>query len=140
MVTLRIGLYGLRGNSPTNTNKICPSFISISEGFFIYLRMKLRYVCDNKRHLICVPYSIENLHIMAEELGLKRCWFHKNHYDLPVKRREELEKKCQKVSSKEIVEIIRSPEYAETILSQEVKGGVAPPDYFWQTQIEYHGK
>ena len=74
--------------------------------------MKLKYVCDNSRHLICVPYSKDNLHIMAEQLDLKRCWFHKNHYDIPVRRRKEIESKCHKVSSKEIVEIIRSPEYA----------------------------
>lgn len=101
--------------------------------------MKLIYVCDNARHLICVPYSKENLHKMAEKLGLKKCWFHKNHYDIPIKRITEIKKKCQIVSSKEIVEIIRSPEYATTILSSEIKGGAAPPDYFLQTQIQYHG-
>lgn len=102
--------------------------------------MKLKYVCDTKRHLICVPYTIENLHIMAEQLNLKKCWFHKNHYDIPVKRKEEIEKLCQVISSKEIVEIIRSPEYALTLLSEEVKGSAAPADYFLQTQIEYNGK
>lgn len=53
---------------------------------------------------------------MADELKLNRCWFHKNHYDLPVGRIEEIEKKCVIVSQKEIVEIIRSPEYAELII------------------------
>lgn len=103
--------------------------------------VKLKYVCDDSRHLICVPYSKENLHIMAEQLGIKRCWFHKNHYDLPKneKRRKEIEDQCQKVTSREIVEIIRSPEYAETILSDEVKGGAVRKDYFLQSQFEYHG-
>ena len=27
----------------------------------------MKYLCDNARHLICEPYSIENLHKMAEE-------------------------------------------------------------------------
>lgn len=102
--------------------------------------MKLRYVCDNKRHLICVPYTIENLHVMAKQLGIKKCWFHKNHYDIPVRRIEEIKKQCQVVSSKEIVEIIRSPQYAPTLLSEEAKGSAAPPDHFLQTQIDYHGK
>lgn len=77
----------------------------------------MKYVCDDKRHLICVPYSIENLHKMAEELGIKRCWFHKNHYDIPKKRIEEIEKKCTIVSPQNIVEIIKSPQYAEVIIS-----------------------
>lgn len=39
------------------------------------------------RHLVCVPYSVENLHAMADALGIKRCWFHADasypHYDIP---------------------------------------------------------
>lgn len=101
--------------------------------------MTLRYVCDNKRHLICVPYSIENLHIMAEQLNIKNCWFHKNHYDIPVRRIEEIKKLCQVVSSKEIVEIIRSPEYADAILSEEIRGEATAKDYFLQTQLQYNG-
>jgi hypothetical protein len=41
---------------------------------------------DNKRHIICTPYTVENIHRMAELLGLKRCWFHAKpypHYDMP---------------------------------------------------------
>jgi FMN phosphatase YigB (HAD superfamily) len=69
--------------------------------------MKLTYYTDGKRHLICKPYSIENLHLMAEELGIKRCWFHKNHYDIPKRRIEEIESKCIKVSSRELLGIMR---------------------------------
>lgn len=36
----------------------------------------MEYLCDTERHLICVPYSVENLHIMAEDLDIKKCWFH----------------------------------------------------------------
>jgi len=49
---------------------------------------------DNKRHMICHPYSIENLHKMAEKFGIKRGWFHSkgkySHYDIPKKRIDEI--------------------------------------------------
>ena len=67
----------------------------------------MRYLTDGKRHLICVPYSIENLHRMAEELGINRCWFHKDHYDIPKNRIVEITSKCEVVSSKDIVRIAR---------------------------------
>jgi hypothetical protein len=67
--------------------------------------------CDGSRHLICRPYSVENLHRMARELGLRRCWFHANdihpHYDIPLSRREEIEGRVRKVSSKELLRIIK---------------------------------
>lgn len=67
----------------------------------------MKYLTDKKRHLICVPYSIENLHKMAEDLNIKRHWFHKSHYDIPKRRIEEIEAKCEIVSPKEIVKIIK---------------------------------
>jgi len=67
--------------------------------------MKLEYYCDDKRHLVCLPYSIENLHIMALDLGIKRCWFHKDHYDIPKKRIEEIKSKCTVVLQTTIVNI-----------------------------------
>lgn len=66
----------------------------------------VEYFTDRKRHLVCKPYSIENLHAMAKDLGIHRCWFHKDHYDIPKKRIKEIESKCTIVSSKEIVRII----------------------------------
>ncbi len=66
----------------------------------------MKYYCDNKRHLVCKPYSIENLHKMAESLSIKRCWFHKNHYDIPKRRIDEITDKCILISSKEILNII----------------------------------
>jgi hypothetical protein len=66
----------------------------------------MEYYCDNKRHLVCKPYSIENLHIMAESLSIKRCWFHKNHYDIPKRRIVEITDKCILISPKEILSII----------------------------------
>jgi hypothetical protein len=68
---------------------------------------QLEYITDGKRHLVCLPYSIENLHLMANELGIKRCWFHSDHYDIPKRRIKEIEEKCRKVSSKESVLIIK---------------------------------
>lgn len=69
------------------------------------------YYCDENRHLICVPYSIENLHKMADDLKIKRCWFHnkrgKYHYDIPKKRVYEISNKCVIVSTKEILSIIK---------------------------------
>jgi hypothetical protein len=69
--------------------------------------MKYLPVYDKKRHLVCVPYSIPNLHRMAEELNIPRHFFHKNHYDIPKRRLDEIMSVCYKVSSKEIVRIIR---------------------------------
>ena len=65
------------------------------------------YVTDGKRHLVCIPYSTENLHAMAADLNIGRHWFHKNHYDIPKKRMDEVTSKCTLVSSKDIVKIIR---------------------------------
>jgi hypothetical protein len=48
---------------------------------------------------------------MAEELNIKRCWFHKNHYDIPKKRIAEINKLCELVSAKEIVNIINGGIY-----------------------------
>ena len=67
----------------------------------------MTYYCDNHRHLVCKPYSIENLHIMAKELNINRCWFHKTHYDIPKKRIKEIKEKCILITSKEIVKIIK---------------------------------
>jgi len=67
----------------------------------------MKYYCDKSRHLICLPYSIENLHLMALDLNIKRHWFHKTHYDIPKQRIEEITAKCTVISSKEIVRMIR---------------------------------
>ena len=69
----------------------------------------MTYYCDDQRHLVCVPYSVENLHAMAEDLGLKRCWFHSHprhpHYDVPVRRVAEITAKCTLVSAREVLDI-----------------------------------
>lgn len=68
------------------------------------------YFCDVKRHLICAPYSIENLHKMAEALNIKRHWYHGGklpHYDIPKRRIEEIVSQCSVIESREIVNIIK---------------------------------
>lgn len=66
----------------------------------------MKYYTDGKRHLVCVPYSIENLHKMADDLSIKRCWFHRDHYDIPKRRISEIESKCEIISPRDIVRII----------------------------------
>lgn len=68
---------------------------------------KLLYLCDKARHLICVPYGVENLHRMANELGIHRCWFHAGakyaHYDIPKRLIAEITAKCIVVNVRQIV-------------------------------------
>ena len=68
------------------------------------------YLCDRMRHLICVPYSVDNLHRMAEHLNIKRCWFDRDHYDIPKCRIEEIQAKCEIVLPKVIAQIVRGDE------------------------------
>lgn len=74
----------------------------------IRVNKPLDYYFDKHRHLVCIPYSIENLHTMAEDLGIKRCWFHKNHYDIPKEQMRYIHDKCQLVNSRTIVKIINN--------------------------------
>lgn len=71
----------------------------------------MQYFCDKERHLVCVPYTVENLHEMAQKLGIKRCWFHKGsypHYDIPKRRMKEIFAKCNLTSARQILEIVKS--------------------------------
>lgn len=73
------------------------------------MKLSLIPVTDGKRHLICLPYSVDNLHKMAEEMGIGRHWFHSGnhpHYDIPKRRQLEIESFCKRVSSREILLII----------------------------------
>lgn len=47
---------------------------------------------------------------MAQQLGIHKCWFHKNHYDIPKMRIAEISAKCIIVSPKQIVNIINGNE------------------------------
>lgn len=62
------------------------------------------------RHLVCIPYSVENLHRMAADLNIHRCWFHAKpypHYDIPKRRIRELSEKTELVSPKTILKICK---------------------------------
>lgn len=63
------------------------------------------------RHLICVPYTIANLHQMAKELGIKRCWFHAGrhpHYDMPKRRVDAIlaDPRVTEVTAKELLRLM----------------------------------
>jgi hypothetical protein len=80
----------------------------------------LQYFCDDSRHLVCVPYSVENLHQMARDLRIKRCWFHSSarfpHYDIPKRRIEEITAQCTRVSSRDILSIVKGTYSRESAL------------------------
>lgn len=70
------------------------------------------YVCDNYRHLVCLPYSRENLYKMARELGIPKHWFEVSklghaHFDIPKRRLDQIKSQCVVVSPKDIVRIIK---------------------------------
>lgn len=65
---------------------------------------------DRKRHLICLPYSVPNLHAMAQDLGIKRCWYHSSkfpHYDIPKTMLAKVAEVGTLVSPREILRIIK---------------------------------
>lgn len=66
----------------------------------------MEYLCDHNRHLVCVPYSLENLHDMARDLEIARRWFHKDHYDIPKRRVDEIMEQCCVVRTRKIMEVI----------------------------------
>ena len=73
--------------------------------------VELEYYCDTGRHVVCIPYSIPNLHRMAIDLGLKKSWFHRkrkfHHYDMPVRMEKEIMARCNLVSGQDIVRICK---------------------------------
>lgn len=74
------------------------------------------YYTDTKRHLVCIPYGVYELHDMATKLQLAKVWYHSKpypHYDIPKRRIAEIESKCVIVSPKDIVRICRG-EYDES--------------------------
>jgi len=73
-------------------------------------RGALRYFSDSMRHLVCWPYSIENLHAMALDLRIHRCWFHLGHYahyDIPKRRVAEIAQRTEVVSPRVILAIVK---------------------------------
>lgn len=70
--------------------------------------VQMEFLTDGRRHLVCVPYSITNLHHMAMILKIRPCWFHRDHYDIPKRRVAEIEAKCTRISSRDLLKIIRT--------------------------------
>lgn len=70
---------------------------------------------DAQRHLVCEPYSVDNLHRMAEELGIGRHWYHASakypHYDVPKREwgRYAEDPRVNVVSPRVILEVVRGP-------------------------------
>ena len=48
---------------------------------------------------------------MAEVLEINRCWFHKNHYDVPKRRIKEIQAKATLVSPRIILKITKGEGY-----------------------------
>lgn len=71
-----------------------------------------KFYADKARHLVCTPYSVENLHAMAIMLNIKRCWFHNGsyaHYDIPKTRVDEIlnHSKVQLTTGRTILKICK---------------------------------
>lgn len=62
---------------------------------------------------------------MAKELSIKRCWFHAGkfpHYDIPLKRILEIKAKCEVVSTKQLLRMVKESEKVlEKKLAERVK-------------------
>jgi hypothetical protein len=76
----------------------------------------LLIICDKHRHLVCLPYSIDNLHTAARKLEIKRHWFHRNHYDIPLQRIPEIYDQVDKVvHTREILNIIKTGKMTDSV-------------------------
>jgi hypothetical protein len=48
--------------------------------------------------------------MMAEDLGIKKCWYHPKpypHYDIPKKRIEEIHAKVEVISPRELLKLMK---------------------------------
>lgn len=75
----------------------------------------MTFICDRQRHLVCVPYSIAALHEMAAVLGIGRCWFHRDHYDIPKRMAAAVTARCTVVRPRQVLGIIRGTEDATSL-------------------------
>ena len=64
-----------------------------------------------------MPYSVENLHLMAQDLGIKRCWFHSGasypHYDVPKRMMAGMSNRAELVDPRTILAVCKG-EYEGT--------------------------
>ena len=83
--------------------------ITIGTAIVIKLSRPIQHlVSDGRRHLVCLPYSIRNLHMMGAQIGLGKHWFHRDHYDIPVTRIDSIRANSLHVSPKSIVRLIHA--------------------------------
>lgn len=75
------------------------------------MRKMVKFYHDCMRHLVCVPFSVENLHAMAAELGIKRCWFHGSkghpHYDVPKRRMATIGERSTLIAARQVLAIMK---------------------------------
>lgn len=59
---------------------------------------------------------------MAVDLGIKRCWFHKDHYDIPKLRIEEIKRhaRVRVISSRDIVILIYGIDERDPICERKI--------------------
>jgi len=100
--------------------------------------MEIIYICDNFRHLVCYPYTRENLHKMADDLGINRCWYRRKgqiydhpHYDIPKGMIEEVMKKSILVSKRVLADFVHRGEVPGAILYRKT-----PPSELNQRKYE----
>lgn len=70
----------------------------------------VRYLYDKIRHLVCVPYSVANLHAMANELRIGRHWYDPKpypHYDVPKRMMQSIGSRATLVRPREVLAIVK---------------------------------
>lgn len=74
------------------------------------MSVDLKYYSDDSRHLICVPYTRENLMVMMKDLNINPCWLHRStflHVDIPKRRIAEIQARTTVISGRELVTMIK---------------------------------
>lgn len=88
-----------------------PYELEIDCEMWLVERGRLTYYWDDMRHLVCRPYSVNLLHLMAEDLEIKRGWFHggrRPHYDIPRGKGLEVAGRAKLVMPRELLAIIKA--------------------------------
>lgn len=84
----------------------------------------MQYFYDTMRHLVCVPYSIDNLHVMAKDLGIGKHWFDPSpypHYDIPKRMMEAINRRAKQVRPREVLAIVKNKQLGEELLRTLVR-------------------
>jgi len=77
---------------------------------------------------------------MARDLGIKRCWFHRDHYDVPKRRVEEIRGRAILVTARRVLEIARGVKKRKKKAETEVlftskrshQGRPYAIDWYWE--------